>query len=121
MKINRSRILVGFGIYGLFFPVGWKAADGILGSVEPRILSLIYNSNWFDAFFIFLWPSSLILIADPLDNNYLLQVSSIAINIIYFLILGAISSYVLKVNKLAIMIPVFFHMCVFFYLYRGIN
>ena len=66
--MNIYKIALVSGITGLIVPLAWMAFYR-LGVVElmPGLVR-------------FLWPSSILLIGDPEDNNYMLQVISVVLN-----------------------------------------
>lgn len=76
-----------FALVGLGIPVVW--------------MSLYHATSWFagwwygaplwgETLLLALWPSSFLLIADPLDNNVVLWVVSAAINAALYALVGSL-------------------------------
>jgi hypothetical protein len=82
-----TKKLVFFALAGLCVPIMW------LFFYKTDLYHLfIHGENdqiVMNVLLIF-WPSSLLLIADPMDNNYSLQFVSVIVNPILYMIVGAI-------------------------------
>lgn len=88
-----KRIVVAFALVGLGIPVTWMLAyHGSAAFAEWWLKA----PHWVDSLRLAVWPSAILLIADPLDNNVMLWAVSAAINGAIYALIGSLLCVVLR-------------------------
>jgi hypothetical protein len=103
-------------LFGFLFPAAWLFLQRGHQYIEMSTNDWIYSHLWIENLLIFLWPSSVLLIADPLDTDNLLAAISVLTNAVYFLFIGAMFSYLAKKKSTAAAIPIVMHLILVAYL-----
>lgn len=82
-----SRKALWFALVGLLLPCVWIA----LYFWVPAFNAWVYSApTWVGTLRLFLWPSAILLVADPLENNPTLWVVSVAVNGVLYFVVGSI-------------------------------
>ena len=81
------RVTLWFSLVGLSIPVVWMS----LYHLVPGFAQWWYETpTWVETLLLAVWPSSLLLVADPLDDNVSLWVVSAAVNFGLYALVGSI-------------------------------
>ncbi len=83
-----SKFLLIFSLVGVSIPIIWLSFWGWAKNSCEQCVSWLMGSQLFDVGLLLVWPSSLLLMADPTDSNLQLQVVSVVVNIVFYMILG---------------------------------
>jgi hypothetical protein len=82
------RATLWFSLVGLGIPVVWMS----LYHLVPGFPKWWYGTpTWIETMLLVVWPSSILLVADPLDQNVGLWVTSAAINFGLYALIGSIT------------------------------
>lgn len=82
-----SRKALWFALVGLLLPCVWIA----LYFWMPAFDAWVYSApTWIGTLRLFLWPSAILLVADPLENNPTLWVVSVVVNGVLYFVVGSI-------------------------------
>ena len=85
--MSRKPILLA--LVGLLLPCAWIA----LYFWVPAFNAWVYSApTWVGTLRLVLWPSAILLVADPLETNPTLWVVSVALNGALYLVVGAVVS-----------------------------
>lgn len=77
----------GFALVGLLLPCAWIA----LYFWVPAFNAWVYSAPiWVGTLRLVLWPSAILLVADPMENNPTLWVVSVAMNGALYFVVGQI-------------------------------
>ena len=79
------RLVVAFALVGLAIPVVWMA---LYHNSPPFADWWLKAPHWAETLRLTAWPSAILLIADPLDNNVLLWIASAVTNAVVYAIVG---------------------------------
>jgi hypothetical protein len=90
-------LILAFAAAGLILPVLWLVFYSLGGESMSR---WAVNSTWFSNVLLFLWPSSVLLIADPEDTNFGLRFVSILVNVGFYGLLGYFAWLARSASKL---------------------
>lgn len=83
------RTTLWFSLAGLSIPVVWMS----LYHLVPGFAKWWYGTpTWMETILLTVWPSSILLLADPLDEKIGLWVMSAAINLGLYALIGSIIS-----------------------------
>ena len=88
-----KRLVLFFALVGLGIPVVWKLAYHYSA---PFAEWWLQAPDWVETLRLALWPSALLLIADPLDSNVALWIVSVAINAATYGLIGGLLHAVLR-------------------------
>lgn len=94
-----SKYSISFGAVGAFLPVAWIFYYVTVGA-DSYAIDWLAQSAWFQNFRLMLWPSSLLLIADPNDANIPLWITSVLLNVGLYAVVGCLVWLSLHESKL---------------------
>ena len=84
-----SRKASWFALVGLMLPCAWIA----LYFWVPAFNAWVYSAPvWVGTLRLVLWPSAILLVADPMENNPTLWVVSVALNAALYFVVGQIAA-----------------------------
>ncbi|MFO7604431.1 MAG: hypothetical protein R6X06_11550 [Gammaproteobacteria bacterium] len=86
--MNQRRFTIFAALLGIVIPVIWLTTYWIFLRDNPTLINWIMSSNHTDRVLLALWPSWILMIADPLERSIAIPVISIAINALLYGILG---------------------------------
>ena len=76
-----------FALIGLILPCAWIA----LYFLVPAFNAWVYSAPvWIGTLRLVLWPSAILLVADPMENNPTLWVVSVALNGVLYFVVGQV-------------------------------
>jgi hypothetical protein len=81
-----KRAVLAFALIGLGIPTVWMVIYHTSPMFAKWWLTL---PDWVDTLRLVIWPSAILLVADPLDENIVLWVISAALNALLYAMLGA--------------------------------
>jgi hypothetical protein len=109
--MNKLILILIFSLVGAGIPITWLLFWNWAKSHCEQCVSWFMGLPFFDVTLLALWPSSLLLIADPSDNNVQLQAISVLVNIVFYMILGWLT-YLALYRTWLFFIPIFgFYIC----------
>lgn len=79
------RPIIAFALVGLAIPVIWMA---IYHNSPSFAAWWLKAPHWVETLRLAAWPSAILLIADPLDNNLLLWIASAFTNAVVYAVVG---------------------------------
>ena len=86
-----------FALAGILLPCVWIA----LYFWVPAFNAWVYASpTWIGTLRLVLWPSAILLVADPMENNPTLWIVSVALNGVFYFVVGLIFARVVGRNSL---------------------
>ena len=86
-----GKFLLIFSLVGGSIPIIWLMFWHWAKNSCEQCVNWLMGSQFFDVTLLIVWPSSLLLVADPSDNNLKLQSISVLINILFYMILGLLT------------------------------
>ena len=115
-----NRFILKFMTVGFSIPLCWLFLwHWILKSCSSCLLWMT-SSAIFEVSLIIVWPSSIFLIGDPLDNNWQLTLFSIFINCVIYFFIG-LFVWLFRFKSSYFMFPIaFFYIGLFVFIYKYI-
>ena len=84
-----------FALVGLLLPCAWIA----MYFWVPAFNAWVYSTpTWVGTLRLVLWPSAILLVADPMENNPTLWVASVALNGALYFVVGQIVARVCRTS-----------------------
>lgn len=78
---------LGFSFAGVLLPCVWIA----LYFWVPAFYAWVYTAPaWVGTLRLLLWPSAILLVADPMENNPTLWVVSVVVNGVLYFVIGSV-------------------------------
>jgi hypothetical protein len=78
--MSQRRFIALAATVGVAFPVIWLAVNWGFLQGNPALSNLVLSSYRFDRVLLALWPSSLLLMADPEGRSVAIPAAAIAVN-----------------------------------------
>lgn len=92
---------------GVAVPIAWLVVQWGFLRGNPALSNLVLSSYRFDQVLVALWPSSLLLMADPEERSVAIPAMSIAINALLYGIVGWLIWFGLNRNRLVLAVVAF--------------
>ena len=89
---------------GIAIPALWLFVQRVFLSNDPSLSHLLLSSYRFDRVLLAVWPSSILLMADPEGQSVAIPAAAIAVNAVLYGVVGWLVWYGL--NRRRLMLPV---------------
>lgn len=86
--MTQRRLMGLFVLVGVAIPVLWFAFDSMMLRGHPRLSNYLLNTLHFDRVLLAIWPSSVLLMADPEGKSLLLPILSLLANVALYGVVG---------------------------------
>ncbi len=73
---------------GIALPLAWLAVYWTFLRENPALINSVMSGGYFDRVLIAIWPSWLLLVADPEERSIAIPVAAIAVNAVLYGALG---------------------------------
>lgn|SRR5690554_897634 len=88
MVVKMGKVLLISSLLGTIIPLVMLAFYNLSKIYCEQCASWIMNGSLWDFILLILWPSSFFLIGDPTDSNLQLQLFSLIVNVLFYMLVG---------------------------------